>query len=264
MTTIDGLISRVSLRLQIGLLAAVGIAAVVVLAAFFLYSEHLAEQSLDQANLATEVYEDVAAFDRALLLAKRADKNFIMSGRSADVTHHASAMSEAFAALSKLQTMSKTATDPRLAQVAAQFNEFLTAAKAYAADFADLVTMTNEYGTNEDSGLQGKMRRSAHDAEAMLAKLDLPRLHAAELTLRRYEKDIILRATGNYRDAFEQGFGSFTAALRAADLEPSVATALTASMTAYRADFLKLAAAKLNLAEEIKKYWYPMRRLNRR
>ncbi|MBC7635180.1 MAG: hypothetical protein H7251_06210 [Acetobacteraceae bacterium] len=251
MITIDGVISRLSLRVQIGLLAFVGVAASVVLAGFFLYSEHIAERSLDQANLATQVYEDAAGFDRALLLAKKAEKNFIASGKPSEVTAHASAMSEAFAALSDLKLLAKAATDPKLVAVAAQSEAFLADAKTYAAGFADIVILVIEVGGDEGSGLHGKLRGSAHDAEAVLAKLDHPRLLAGQLMLRRDEKDFLLRGTPAYRDAFEQSFDAFSSTLRATDINPVAGAALATSMAAYHADFNKLATLKLMLSDKV-------------
>ena len=251
MTTIDGLISWLSLRVQIGLLAFVGVAASLVLAGFFLHSDHIAEQSLDQANLATQVYEDAAGFDRALLLAKKAEKNFIASGRPGEVTAHASAMSEAFAALSDLKLVAKAATDPKLVAVAAQSEAFLAEAKTYVAGFADIVILVTEVGSDESSGLQGKLRGSAHDAEAALAMHDHPRLLAKQLMLRRDEKDFLLRGTPSYRDAFERSFAAFSSTLQVTDIDPSAGAALATSMAAYHADFNKLATLKIILNDKV-------------
>ncbi len=251
MKFLDGLISRLGLRVQIGLLAFAGVATSVMLAGFFLYSDHIAERSLDAANIATQVYEDAAAFDRALLLAKKAEKNFIATGRPTEITAHAAAMAEAYAALADLHQVSQPATDPRLIPLARDGDNFLTTAKSYAAAFSELVGLLNDVGADENSGLQGRLRAAVQAVEAELAKFDQPRLLASQLLLRRHETDFIMRGTASYRDAFVKAFAAFSTNLQAADLDPAARIKIASAMALYRADFDKFAAIKTMLNDKV-------------
>ena len=251
MNKITGALARLSLRVQIGFLTFIGIAASALLAGFFLYSDDVAQQALKQADLVTQVYEHAANFDRALLLANVAERNFIATGKPSAVTAHDTAMSVAFAALADLRKAAQSAVDPKLTELGVQSDVFLTAAKGYGASFVDLVPMLATLGRDENAGLQGTLRRSAHDAEVLLATLNQPSLLAEQLMMGRHEKDFLVRGTPKYSDAFEQSFAAFDAALKASDLDAPTAAAVQAVMATYRADFLKLAAAKLVLSDKV-------------
>ena len=97
-------LSGLGLRLQIGLLTAIGVAGMLTLAGFSLVS--------DRAVTALQVVADradfraalVSEFDRALLLANKAEKNFIATGRDSEAGAHVTVMTGALAALDALRT----------------------------------------------------------------------------------------------------------------------------------------------------------------
>ena len=252
MKRIDGLVSRVSLYVQIGLLAAVGFVGVAVLASLFLHSDRITAQSLDRTALATAIYEHAATFDRALLVANKAEKNFVATGNPAETTSHTTAMAASIAALADLQAAAEGGDDATLRDVANQADLFRPTVRDYATSFNEIVSLTEDAGANESLGLQGKLRKSVHAAEAMLNDFDEPRLLAWQLMLRRHEKDFLMRGTAAYRDAFEKSYAAFIAAVPASRLDQGTAERLVGLMAEYRADFLKLAVIKIDLTNKIK------------
>jgi methyl-accepting chemotaxis protein len=83
---------------------------------------------------------------------------------------------------------------------------------AYAAEFANLVVRYRERGFDEKSGCEGALRKAAHDVEAMVKGLDQPELTAAYLTVRRHEKDLLLRSRPEYLTAARDATATFLAA----------------------------------------------------
>ena len=59
--------------------------------------------------------------------------------------------------------------------------------------FAAVVETRKRLGLNENSGLEGAMRKSVHAIEARLKDFDEPRLTVLMLMMRRHEKDFMLR-----------------------------------------------------------------------
>lgn len=78
----------------------------------------------------------------------------------------------------------------------------LTALAIYRTTFARLVAELQLRGFDENSGLEGSARRAAHFVESMVQTLAEPlartELTAAYLTIRRHEKDLLLRGRPDY------------------------------------------------------------------
>ncbi|UVO35756.1 hypothetical protein KUL72_31035 [Bradyrhizobium arachidis] len=63
----------------------------------------------------------------------------------------------------------------------------------YATRFQNVVSAQRNLGFNEDDGFQGKLRNAVHAVEQRLAELNQAHLTILMLTMRRHEKDFILR-----------------------------------------------------------------------
>ncbi|MCD2173086.1 methyl-accepting chemotaxis protein [Rhizobium sp. C4] len=68
-----------------------------------------------------------------------------------------------------------------------------TALRTYGSEFAQIATLDAEIGLTPDEGLQGKMRKAAHDLEKQVSAGDHEAILTVLLMLRRHEKDFIMR-----------------------------------------------------------------------
>ena len=68
----------------------------------------------------------------------------------------------------------------------------------YVKSFAALVQAEVRLGLNEKLGLSGSLRAAVHDIETKLKERDDPRLTSSMLTMRRHEKDFMLRRDPKY------------------------------------------------------------------
>src|SRR4051812_17804690 len=94
--------------------------------------------------------------------------------------------------------------------------------KNYAADFATLVNAEIKLGLNETLGLSGSLRAAVHDIEARLKEIDDPRLTSGMLTMRRHEKDFMLRRDQKYVGELKKAAAEFSKALAAGAVPSNV------------------------------------------
>lgn len=87
---------------------------------------------------------------------------------------------------------------------------------AYENAFAELVARNRDLGLNETDGFEGAMRSAVHSIEEVIGKIEDKGVMAGMLTLRRHEKDFILRRDARYIGSFDTALEEFTALVRAA------------------------------------------------
>lgn len=109
-----------------------------------------------------------------------------------------------------------------------------------------IVTARQRNGLDADSGQTGVLRSAIHGVERALesladdgatAPLDIALLQTHLLTLRRLEKDFMLRGTQTYLDRFAQTVREFDAQLQTADLPEATVTQISAGLDDYQAGF---------------------------
>ena len=72
--------------------------------------------------------------------------------------------------------------------------------------FDKLVKIKQEIGLSPDEGLEGKLRVAIHHAEIFFKKYDDLKAEALILTLRRNEKDFLIRKLPKYIDKHTRKF----------------------------------------------------------
>lgn len=69
---------------------------------------------------------------------------------------------------------------------------------AYKAVFDELATLQKEIGLTHEDGLRGAMRKAIHEAESFFKELKDYKMQTLMLTLRRTEKDFLMRSLPKY------------------------------------------------------------------
>ncbi|MBR0827388.1 HAMP domain-containing protein [Bradyrhizobium manausense] len=120
--------------------------------------------------------------------------------------------------------------------------------KRYAADFAALVAAEIKLGLNETLGLTGSLRAAVHDIESKLKEIDNPRLTSWMLTMRRHEKDFMLRRDPKYVAELKKAAAEFSKAMEAAAVPAAIMTDITAKLGKYQSEFSSWAETAQKIA----------------
>nr|WP_294528231.1 HAMP domain-containing methyl-accepting chemotaxis protein [uncultured Rhodopila sp.] len=243
-------LSRVSLRWQIAMLAAVGIAGMLVLVSIHFAGAATEARVQARGDAAQALNSQVSRLDRAMLQARRSEKDFQLRGLETEVEKNAAALRDARGELARITAAlaAPGRTGDGLSNAANTLNAGIN---RYETAFATVVNQWRKVGLNETAGLLGALRASVHDAEAMIDRHNALAPKIEMLMLRRHEKDFLARVAASYRDQFETSFANFGKALAESDIPASDRAAITDKMAAYRRDFLALVSARLQLTDQI-------------
>ena len=114
----------------------------------------------------------------------------------------------------------------------------------YTGLFQRVVGLQREIGLHPRDGLYGSLRDAAHKAEALFQEQGDAGLQVHMLTLRRAEKDFMLRRDAKYLDRFNQAFAQMQSAQAVAFLADDVQQRSTQYLDAYKASFVALVDAE--------------------
>ena len=127
-----------------------------------------------------------------------------------------------------------------------QIDRLKTALDEYAGRFAEIVTLSETIGLNEKSGAYGALRESIHRTEQIAEQLGDTELLSEILTLRRHEKDFMLRKDLKYRERFVASIQALRNNLASA-FNSRLREEIGSSLEDYQRQFLNL----VTLSEQI-------------
>ena len=107
----------------------------------------------------------------------------------------------------------------------------------YETAFQQLAELNRRLGLDEESGFQGSLRAAVHALEKQLETIQNPALRISMLTMRRHEKDFMLRRDVKYKDRLNKEADAFTAQFSALPVSVDISKAVLASLAAYRQNF---------------------------
>tara|TARA_X000000950_G_scaffold40198_1_gene43623 strand:- start:18774 stop:20678 length:1905 start_codon:yes stop_codon:yes gene_type:complete len=105
-------------------------------------------------------------------------------------------------------------------------------------------------GLDENSGLEGELRKAVHDIERRLQTLDQESLTVHMLMMRRHEKDFMMRLDTSYIARFEARADEFSAGLQQADLSEIQRDEISALFSAYQRGFEDWSEGRLQLMRQ--------------
>lgn len=184
-------VSNLKIAHRVLLLACVAFAGIVTISGIFLAQRTIEADYRATAEGLSEREAEVARmmghFRETLLW----EQDFLLYRQTTSVEKFNAALSSASAVVDALSAMSAP-------QHGADLEALQLGLRKYAAAFSDLVGRNKDLGLDASSGLEGAMREAVHSIEQRLeATADLE-LKASMLTLRRHEKDFILRRQTHY------------------------------------------------------------------
>jgi methyl-accepting chemotaxis protein len=132
-----------------------------------------------------------------------------------------------------------------------QISALRSGVNLYQTRFHNLVSIQRVLGLNENQGLQGKLNLAVRQIESKLAEFNQPKLSILMLTMRRHEKDFILRGDEKYGDEFSKRRSEFGDALAASDLAAGVQSELSSLMKSYNDSFVAFMVTRSSLNDEV-------------
>ena len=224
-------------RLRIGEKIGLGFAlmAILFLAAIWQYHQGQAALIQDYGQLQSRFVARVNqafAIQAHLHQARLAESRFLLERLEADaveVTDQANLL---------LELTQRMSPDPELAATAQKMGELAT---TYRQGFLDIAEAWRVKGLDEDSGLQGAFRRSAHELQQRSRNFRAGELYVTLLQIRRGEKDLLLRGEAQYVQRVEGLIARFRDQIREAEFYPEVRQALINELEVYDARFREYA-----------------------
>ncbi len=128
--------------------------------------------------------------------------------------------------------------------------ELATAMAAYLESAQLLDERIGELGHDADSGMQGGLREAVHTVENLIGGYREPELQVSMLSMRRHEKDFILRREQKYADELGAQAMPFELLLQRARMPESVRAEVREAMQRYQDMFLSYAAARFGVDSE--------------
>jgi methyl-accepting chemotaxis protein len=226
---------RLLLTHKIGALSAVGVLGLAIVGGLYFSGSWTQARYQKEADELSALAALSSKLSNQMLLARRAEKDFLLRREDRYVKAHGDTVKTIATNIDELTGRLAALNQSELLQKA-------TAARAdydaYVRHFNELTNAVVKNGLRENDGLQGALRRAVHDIESPLKEFKDARLEAGMLTLRRHEKDFILRGDVKYVDDLKKSAAAFANALASSELPAASKTAIAQKLTAYQQGFL--------------------------
>ena len=240
-----------SLRLthKITAIGVIGVAGVVLIGGIYLYGERGVAVYRDAAEKARAIAELNSKIQVELLEGRRAEKDFLLRN---DAKKAEAQLQIATAVTADIETLRGKVAAIGKPELARQIEGMSASLKKYQSLFATVVEQKQKLGLDEKSGLEGQLRKSVHEIESSVGKLNEQGLLVTMLMMRRHEKDFMLRRDRKYGDEIGKRAGEFVAALDKADVPDATRADLKRKLADYQRDFVAWMETGLALAAELK------------
>jgi len=238
-------LARFSLKIQIGSLVALAAANLAVLLTVVLVGQAMTDHARSGADEESKIRAQFEIVDRALLEARRHEKDFQLRKDAKDADLNTESVAAARVALETIRS-GLGATDSRRTGI----EQAIKGVSAYSDAFRTLVNGQTDVGLSENDGLQGTLRHSAHGIEAALKDREDLRLANLLLTMRRHEKDFLARLDAKYVGSLDQAVGAFETALASSAAVAKERPMISEQLASYHQDFKALAEASLALVAD--------------
>ena len=203
-------------------------------------------QAQEKARIGSAVALEAARFGSTALQLRRHEKDFLLRSEDKYATEHAAGAERGRKQIDRLTQSMNALGDTELAQrVAALTSPYDT----YLAAFKELVELRRTMGLDQTLGLEGGMRNSVHDLEKRFTEVGDLLFANKVLTMRRHEKDFMLRRQPNYLAEHAKAASELRDAIRAKDLPLADKMGLVGLVDAYESRFKKWAEAATRLVE---------------
>ena len=138
---------------------------------------------------------DITTLKEDILNLRKHEKDFLMRN---DLKYEKALLESASKLSAKLGTIAKTADTLGIKSTEIiRLQEVIT---TYTTVFNEVVAQKKKLGLSPEEGLEGAMRKAIHEAESGFKELKDYKMQTLMLTLRRHEKDFMLRFAPKYSE----------------------------------------------------------------
>ena len=242
---------RFAVRLthKITAIGVVGVIGVLLVGGIHLYGETTIAGYRASAANARTLFELNNKIEIGLLEGRRAEKDFLLrnDARKADRQKEiGKAVADDIAMLhGKIVAIGES-------ELAHQIEVMRASLGRYQSHFAAVAEQKQQLGLDEKSGLEGRLRTSVHDIESQVDRLHESALLITMLTMRRHEKDFMLRRDRKYGDDMKKRASEFAAGIESANIPEPAKIELKQKLADYQRDFFAWMETALSLAGELK------------
>jgi methyl-accepting chemotaxis protein len=237
-------LSRIGVRYQIAAVGLVGVIGLLLVGLVYAIGAGEAAGARTEFERANAGLARLAAVKIDLLEARRSEKDFLLRRKEEEAAKHAAALAHFAADATALHDLIDERHQAELDRIAALIGR-------YHAQFAIVLDDGRRIGFDENSGLQGTLRGSVHEIEALVVADKDDGLDAAMLMMRRHEKDFLARLDAKYLDQMKLAATRFTERLALAALPQGQKPVIAEKLAAYQRDFAAAAEAILAQREAI-------------
>jgi len=180
------------------------------------------------------------------LNSRRHEKDFILRRDNRYATQVDESAGKIAAALAALTEVTDAGQHPQIDAIGRGY-------QAYHQQFRTIADQERQLGLTPSDGLQGQLRTAIHTVEATLKDFTAPGVQISMLTLRRHEKDFLLRTSRSYLEAFDAEVRNFQIALATSPIPATEQITIRRLTDQYRTAFVTLGEARLGTEVEMKK-----------
>lgn len=194
---------------------------------YYTYSSFLSAKTLGSERHHNAMVSSSLLVESKIVGLRKIEKEFMLTR---DVKLKASFEKEIQNIYSEIENRWK---DDPSNQIESLFRQLQTYHLAVQAQFE----IYQSIGLDQDSGLEGKLRHSAHNAEAILTALQDDTLLSNLMYLRRHEKDFMLRGDDEYIEKFFSRMNDTLSIVEKRNWSPESKSELVKHLNAYASQF---------------------------
>ena len=192
---------NIKLSHRIGSISIILIFSLAAIAGIYLYDASIQDAFQQKADAANSVYALTKNIETQLLEIRRTEKDFLLRSDVKYAERHDKLQELIGGELKVLQQQGRTLG---LSDFTNKAGIILEGFDKYGAQFKAMVADKIRLGLNENSGLEGALRKSVHAIEAQLNDLKEAKYLVPMLMMRRHEKDFMLRRDKKYGDEMKK------------------------------------------------------------
>lgn len=238
-------LENMKIRTQIGVILLVVMIGLSLVLGVYIYGNHKIEKINLQLEASNQQLDLARKIDYDFLNARRAEKDFFIRKEMKYAERHAKNSEETLAYIAKLDAMVAGEQKESLKSI----NDLFT---QYDAQFKAMVQPYQTRGLKPDQGLEGNLRASVQAVEKTLDSFNTPDLKVLMLSMRRQEKDFMLRQDEKYIASMDKVYAEFKAQLPLSAIPAENNENILTLMAAYNKDFKALTAIDLENIKQVK------------
>jgi methyl-accepting chemotaxis protein len=229
---------------KVAAIGAIGVIGILIIGGIYLVGTSVQSTYRNVAETAQAKFARTNHLYTNLLESRRSEKDFLLRN---DMKYAGRVIEVGKAIEADLESLAK-GTDAE----AQKFTAVRDGYRKYLAHFNAVVETKRKLGLDENSGLEGTLRKSVHAIETKLKDFDEPRLLATMLMMRRHEKDFMLRRTVRYGEDMKKRGTEFVAGLDKTEIPAADKADIKEKLANYHRDFFAWMDTAVVLTKEQK------------